>query len=45
MQNMYVLSFIAFDKGTRTVESGGGTNIYPPAIYFHRDIINGSNDC
>ena len=41
MQNMYVISFITFEEGTRTVESGGGINIYPPAIYFHRDIITG----
>ena len=45
MQNMYVLSFITFEEGARTVESGEGINIYPPAIYFHRDIINRSKDC
>ena len=29
MQNMYILSFITFKERTRTVESGGGTNILP----------------
>ena len=29
MHNMYILSFITFKERTRTVESGGGTNIFP----------------